>query len=90
MTERRRRQVHDHSRIETQTNPRRMIMKTEWSPKARTVLSGVAAFAITTVLVSTLVEALNPALVLSANGYSEPQKIAATNLRRDANPALEA
>jgi hypothetical protein len=58
-------------------------MKTEMSPKARTVLSAVTAFAITTVLVSTLVEALNPALVLSANGYAEPQQIAAVSLRRD-------
>lgn len=58
-------------------------MKTELSPKARTVLSAVTAFAITTVLVSTLVEALNPALVLSSNGYSEPQQIAAVSLRRD-------
>jgi hypothetical protein len=58
-------------------------MKTELSPKARTVLSAVTAFAITTVLVSTLVEALNPALVLSANGYAEPQQIAAVSLRRD-------
>jgi hypothetical protein len=58
-------------------------MKTELSPKARTVLSAVTAFAITTVLVSTLVEALNPALVLRSNGYSEPQQIAATSMRRD-------
>lgn len=58
-------------------------MKTEMSPKARTVLSGVTAFAITTVLVSTLVEALNPALVLSSNGYAETQQIAAVSLRRD-------
>ena len=65
-------------------------MKTEMSPRARTVLSAVTAFAITTVLVSTLVEALNPALVLSANGYSEPQKIAAVSARRDAASALEA
>ena len=64
-------------------------MKTEMSQKTRTVLSGVAAFAITTVLVSTLVEALNPALLFSANGYAEPQQIAAVSLRRDES-ALEA
>lgn len=58
-------------------------MKTEMSQRTRSVLSGVTAFAITTVLVSTLVEALNPALVLSANGYAEPQQIAAVSLRRD-------
>lgn len=58
-------------------------MKTEMSPKTRSVLSAVTAFAITTVLVSTLVEALNPALVLSSNGYAEPQQIAAVSLRRD-------
>lgn len=56
-------------------------MKIELTPKGRTVLSGVAAFAITTVLVSTLVEALNPSLVFS--GYSEPQQIAAASTRRE-------
>ncbi len=64
-------------------------MKNEMSPKTRSVLSGVAAFAITTVLVSTLVEALNPALLLSANGYAEQEQIAAVSLRRDES-ALEA
>jgi hypothetical protein len=49
----------------------------------------VAAFAITTVLVSTLVEALNPALLFSANGYAEQKQIAAVSLRRDES-ALEA
>jgi len=90
MTERRRDQAHDHSRIETQTNPRRKTMKIELSPKGRTVLSGVAAFAITTVLVSTLVEAMNPALVFGAGGYSEPQEIATASTRREVPLVLEA
>jgi hypothetical protein len=64
-------------------------MKTEMSQKTRTVRTGVAAFAITTVLVSTLVEALNPALLFSANGYAEQKQIAAVSLRRDES-ALEA
>lgn len=65
-------------------------MKTELSPKGRTILSGVAAFAITTVLVSTLVEAMNPALVFSAGGYSEPQEIATASARREAQSGNEA
>jgi hypothetical protein len=65
-------------------------MKTELSPKGRTIVSGVAAFAITTVLVSTLVEALNPALVFGAGGYSEPQEIASASTRRETQLVLEA
>lgn len=58
-------------------------MKTELSPKARSIVSGVTAVAITTVLVSTLVEALNPALLLSDNEYAAPQTIAAASARRE-------
>lgn len=65
-------------------------MKTEMSPRGRSIVSGLTAVAITTVLVSTLVEALNPALLLSGNEYAAPQTIAAAGLRRNVAPILEA
>jgi hypothetical protein len=67
-----------------------MTMKTELSPRARSIVSGVTAVAITTVLVSTLVEALNPALLLSGNEYAAPQTIAAASVRRNGASILEA
>lgn len=57
-------------------------MKTEMSPKGRSIVSGFVAVAITTVLVSTLVEALNPALLLTDNESVAPQTIAAVSARR--------
>jgi hypothetical protein len=60
-----------------------MTMKTEFSPRARTIVSGLTAVAITTVLVSTLVEALNPALLLSDNEYAAPQTIASASAHRE-------
>ena len=65
-------------------------MKTELSPKARSIVSGVTAVAITTVLVSTLVEALNPALLLSDNEYAAPQTIASASARREGASVPEA
>lgn len=65
-------------------------MKTEMSPRSRSIVSGLAAVAITTVLVSTLVEALNPALLLSDNEYVAPQTIAAASMRRNGASILEA
>lgn len=65
-------------------------MKTELSPKARSIVSGVTAVAITTVLVSTLVEALNPALLLSGNDNAAPQTIASASARRDGASLPEA
>lgn len=65
-------------------------MKTELSPKARSIVSGVTAVAITTVLVSTLVEALNPALLLSGNENAAPQTIASASARRDGASLPEA
>jgi len=65
-------------------------MKTEMSPRSRSIVSGLAAAAITTVLVSTLVEALNPALLFSGNGYAAPQTIAAASTRRNDASAPEA
>ena len=65
-------------------------MKTEMSPRSRSIVSGLAAAAITTVLVSTLVEALNPALLFSGSGYAAPQTIAAVGMRRNDALILEA
>jgi hypothetical protein len=67
-----------------------MTMKTELSPKARSIVSGVTAVAITTVLVSTLVEALNPALLLSGNDSAAPQTIASASARREGASTPEA
>jgi hypothetical protein len=77
-----------HSRIETKdATPKpiteEMTMKTEMSPRSRSVVSGLTAVAITTVLVSTLVEALNPALLLSGNENAAQQTIASASARRD-------
>jgi len=60
------------------------------SPRGRSIVSGLTAVAITTVLVSTLVEALNPALLLSGNANAAPQTIAATSMRRNETSILEA
>ena len=65
-------------------------MKTEFSPRARSIVSGLTAVAITTVLVSTLVEALNPALLFSGNEYAAPQTIASASARRDVASLPEA
>lgn len=65
-------------------------MKTEFSPRARTFVSGLTAVAITTVLVSTLVEALNPALLLSGNENAAQQTIASASARRDGASLPEA
>lgn len=65
-------------------------MKTEFSPRTRSIVSGLTAVAITTVLVSTLVEALNPALLLSDNEYAAPQTIAFASVRRDGASLPEA
>lgn len=65
-------------------------MKTEYSRKSRSIVSGVAAFAITTALVSTLVEALNPALLVSGSGYTATQAQATVIARRDSTSYLEA
>jgi hypothetical protein len=59
-----------------------MNMKTELSRKGRTAVSGVAALAITAILVSTLVEALNPALIFTDAEYAAPATIAAASARK--------
>lgn len=65
-------------------------MKFELSRKGRTAVSGVAALAITAILVSTLVEALNPALLFSDTEYAASATIAAASARRDALSTLAA
>jgi hypothetical protein len=84
-----------HSRIETEDATRKpqteeMTMKTEMSPRSRSIVSGLTAVAITTVLVSTLVEALNPALLLSDNANAVQQTIASASARRDGASLPEA
>jgi hypothetical protein len=70
--------------------PEEMTMKSEMSPKTRSIVSGVAAVGITAVLVSTLVEALNPALLLSETQNAAPQTIAAASARRNDASTFEA
>ena len=65
-------------------------MKTEMSPRSRSIVSGLTAVAITTVLVSTLVEALNPALLVSGNENAAQQTIASASARRDGASLPEA
>jgi hypothetical protein len=67
-----------------------MTMKTELSPRSRSIVSGLTAVAITTVLVSTLVEALNPALLVSGNENAAQQTIASASARRDGASLPEA
>ncbi|MGQ0429301.1 MAG: hypothetical protein ACT4UQ_05160 [Gammaproteobacteria bacterium] len=61
-------------------------MKTQMTPRSRSFWSGLTALAITTVLVSSLVEALNPALILSNGAQADPEAIATVHDRRDAYP----
>ncbi|MGQ0384222.1 MAG: hypothetical protein ACT4UP_06025 [Gammaproteobacteria bacterium] len=57
-------------------------MKTQMTPRSRSFASGLAAITITTVLVSTLVEALNPALILGNGAQADPEAVAAAHDRR--------
>lgn len=51
-------------------------MNTDLSPRARTFVSGLAAAAVTTVLVSSLVESFHPALLLRFDEGSASQQVA--------------
>jgi len=51
-------------------------MNTEMSPRTRSVVSGLTAIAITTALMATLVESLNPALVLRGGESAAPERAA--------------
>jgi len=52
-------------------------MKTEISQRSRSVISGVSATAITLLVMAWLVEALNPALLMSHGPQADAGKIAA-------------
>jgi hypothetical protein len=52
-------------------------MKTEISPRSRSVISGVSATAITVLVMAWLVEALNPALLMSHGPQADAERIAA-------------
>ncbi|HLG52642.1 MAG TPA: hypothetical protein VI339_01880 [Steroidobacteraceae bacterium] len=52
-------------------------MNTEMSPRIRSFVSGLTAVAITSVLMITLTESLNPALLQSSAESSAPEKTAA-------------
>lgn len=52
-------------------------MKTEMSERSRSVIAGVTATAISVLLVVSLTEALNPALILSKGPQVEAGRIAA-------------
>ena len=52
-------------------------MKTEMSNRSRSVISGVSATAITLLVMAWLVEALNPALLMSHGPQTGAAKIAA-------------
>ena len=51
-------------------------MKTEITPRGRTVVSGLLAAAITTVLVSSLVESFDPVQLLRIENETAPAQIA--------------
>ncbi|MGB5131290.1 MAG: hypothetical protein WBO00_01650 [Steroidobacteraceae bacterium] len=53
-------------------------MSTEMSPRIRTLVSGLSAVAITGLLMSTLVESLNPAALSKRSVESETPVAAAT------------
>lgn len=57
-------------------------MNKQSSPRGRNFLSGLTAFAITAVIVSSLVEALNPALIAGGGQAAEREVIAADHDRR--------
>ena len=65
-------------------------MNIDLTPRARTFVSGLAAAAITTVLVSSLVEAFDPAVLLQFDRNSAPQQIASLEKRKDVDFAVEA
>jgi hypothetical protein len=61
---------------------RRPAMNKQSNPRGRNFLSGLTAFAITAVIVSTLVEALNPALIAGGESAADREVIAAAHDRR--------
>lgn len=65
-------------------------MNIDLTPRTRTFVSGLAAAAVTTVLVSSLVEAFDPALLLRFDENSAPQQIASVDKRKEVDFAVEA
>ena len=59
-------------------------MSIEMSPRTRHVVSGIAAVATTALLMSTLVESLDPRLLKSRGVSSPPASTVTAELRRDA------
>lgn len=64
-------------------------MNTDLTPRARTFVSGLAAAAVTTVLVSSLVESFQPELLLRFDEGSAPQQVA-YDRRREGDSVVEA
>lgn len=58
-------------------------MNTEMSPRIRSFVSGLAAIAMTTLLATTLVESMKPALTLGSSERSTPVNTAALDIRGD-------
>lgn len=65
-------------------------MNIDLTPRARSFVSGLAAAAVTTVLVSSLVESFDPALLLRFDDGSAPQQIASADKRKEFDFAVEA
>jgi len=63
-----------------------MIMNKGYSSRGRTIASGIAAAAVTAVLLSSLVESFNPAQLQQFEEKSAPDKIAAFDVRRHIRP----
>lgn len=59
-------------------------MKNVISPRSRTVVSGLLAAAVTTVLVSSLVESFDPVQLLRLEEQTAPGQIAAVDARKEA------
>lgn len=61
-------------------------MNKGYSSRSRAIVSGIAALAVTTALVSSLVESFDPAQLLRIEEKSASEQIAATDVRRRARP----
>jgi len=65
-------------------------MNTDFSPRTRTFVSGLAAAAVTTVLVSSLIESFDPVQLLRLEDGSAAEQVARAELRRDGALVREA
>ncbi len=57
-------------------------MNNGYSSRGRTIASGIAAVAVTTILLSTLVESFEPAQLQRLEEKSAPEQVAAVDKRR--------